>query len=227
VIATMLELRAEGLLVDMDGTLVDSTAAVEAGWRSFALRWELDPEELLNHIHGRRSADVIAQYAPQLPVSQEEAMAFHGQLYELSGLSDVVALPGALELLRSTPSERLVVVSSGTRAEIILRLEAAGLPPVPLIVGADDVDQGKPFPDPYLMGAKLLGVEPAQCLAFEDAPAGMESATAAGCGTVGLLTTHTTTEMAHASHLVRDLSTIGVASVGDRLAVTIAPDMGI
>jgi mannitol-1-/sugar-/sorbitol-6-phosphatase len=216
------ELRVAGLLVDMDGTLVDSTAAVETGWRSFAERWGLDPEELLGQIHGRRSADIIAQYASRLPVSHEEAVAYHEQQYDRSGMTDVVALPGALDLLRSTPSDRLVVVSSGTRAEIVLRLEAAGLPTVPLIVGADDVDHGKPFPDPYLMGAKVLGLDAAQCLALEDAPAGIASARTAGCVTVGLLSTHTAVEMAEAAHLAHDLSDVTVISSDDSLSVAVA-----
>jgi sugar-phosphatase len=222
VIDGQLEISVEGLLVDMDGTLVDSTAAVEAGWRSFASQWGLDPDELLSEVHGRRARDVIAQYASRLPVPQEEAVAFHERQYDRSGLSDVVPLPGALELVRATPGDRLVVVSSGSRAEILLRLEAAGLPPVPNIVGADDVDHGKPFPDPYLTGARILDLDPAQCLAFEDAPAGIASAGAAKCVTVGLLTTHTAIEMVGATHIVKDLSAISVASKEGRLTVAVS-----
>jgi sugar-phosphatase len=224
VIETMPLLRAEGLLVDMDGTLLDSTAAIEAGWRGFAVRWGLDPEEVIGTIHGRRSTDVIALFASRLPISHERAVAYHRQNNGI-GLSDVVALPGALDLLESTPSERLVVVSSGTRAEIRLRLEAAGLPPVPLIVGADDVDEGKPAPDPYLMGAKMLGLDPARCLALEDAPAGIASANRAGCTTVGLLSTHTAVEMAEATLIARDLSAISVTSTGGALAIAVSDAM--
>ncbi len=217
---TVLPLAAEALLVDMDGTLLDSAAAIEAGWRSFAVRWGLDPDELFGQVHGRRATDVIAQYASRLPISQEDAVADHRQNSGIDPAS-VIALPGALDLLRSTPSERLVVVSSGTRAEVRLRLEAAGLPPVPNIVGADDVDQGKPSPDPYVMGAKLLGLDPDQCLVFEDAPAGIESASAAGCTTVGLLTTHTPAEMAGSTYIVKDLSAISVTFHDGSLSVTV------
>jgi sugar-phosphatase len=222
---TVPPLNAKGLLVDMDGTLLDSTAAIEAGWRSFAVRWGLDPEEVLGAIHGRRTTDVIALYASRLPISHEQAVAYHRQNSGI-GLSDVVAFPGALDLLESTPSERLVVVSSGTRAEILLRLEAAGLPPVPLIVGADDVDEGKPAPDPYLMGAKLLGLDPGQCLALEDAPAGIASASAAGCTTVGLLSTHTAVEMAGATLIARDLSAISVSSTRETLVIAVSTSCG-
>ncbi len=218
-IGARLQLRVEALLVDMDGTLLDSTAAIETGWRLFAERWGIDPDDLLGQIHGRRAADVIAQYASQLPVSLEEAMADHQQNSGIR-LADVEALPGALRLLRSTPGDRLVVVSSGTRAEILLRLEAAGLPRVPFIVGADDVDRGKPSPDPYRMGARILGLDPARCLALEDAPAGIESAGDAGCTTVGLLTTHVATEMIGATYLVKDLSAIEVTSTSGLLSIT-------
>ena len=220
-IETAVPLTFEALLVDMDGTLLDSTAAIEAGWRSFAGRWGLDPDDLLDQIHGRRAADVIAQYASQLPITQEQAVAHHRRHSGIR-LADVAALPGALDLLVSTPQDRLVVVSSCTRAEILLRLEAAGLPRVPLIVGADDVDRGKPCPDPYRKGAQILGIDPKDCLALEDAPAGIESAGEAGCDTIGLLTTHTVAEMAEATHVAKDLSAISVTSAGGSLSITVS-----
>jgi len=221
VIGTMPQLSIEALLVDMDGTLIDSTAAIEVGWRSFAEHWGLDPDELLSQIHGRRAADVIARYASQLPISPEQAIA---DLPRRIGeaLSDVVALPGALHLLRSTPTDRLVVVSSATRAEIVLRLAAARLPRAPLMVGADDVDRGKPSPDPYRRGVQMLGLEPVRCLVLEDAPAGIDSASAAGCMSVGLLTTHTAVEMAGATYIADDLSAVTVTSASDALLVTVS-----
>jgi sugar-phosphatase len=214
-------ISAEGLLVDMDGTLLDSTAAIEAGWRGFAVRWGLDPEEVIGTIHGRRATDVIGLYASRLPISHRQAVAYHRENNGI-GPSDIVALPGALDLLESTPSDRLVVVSSGTRSEIVIRLDAAGLPSVPLIVGADDVNEGKPSPDPYLMGAKLLGLDPEQCLALEDAPAGIASANAAGCTSVGLLSTHTAVEMAGATMIATDLSAISVTSTRGAIDVAVS-----
>jgi sugar-phosphatase len=221
VIGTAPQLTAEALLVDMDGTLLDSTAVIEAGWRSFAERWGLDPDELLGRVHGRRTAGVIALYAPELPISHRQAVEDHRR-YSTIDTADVAALPGALALLASTPADRLVVVSSGTRAEIRQRLEAAGLPPVPLMVGADDVDLGKPAPDPFLTGARLVGLDPARCLALEDAPAGIASADAAGCTTVGLRTTHTAAQMAGATLVAGDLSAVRVVASGAVLAVTVS-----
>ena len=70
------------------------------------------------------------------------------------------------------------------------RLRAAGIDPPAALVTADDVRRGKPDPEPYLLGAARLGVEPARCLVIEDAPAGLAAGRAAGMQTVGVATTH-------------------------------------
>jgi mannitol-1-/sugar-/sorbitol-6-phosphatase len=214
-------LVVRGLLVDIDGTLVDSTAAVEAHWRTFALLYNLNVDQLLSTVHGRRTADVIASYAAELPVPLEEATAQMEQL-DCTDVAGVVALPGALRLLRAVPHDRLALVTSGTRAQVAPRLEAAGLRGVARIVSGEDVLRGKPFPDPYQLGAQLLGVPPSDCLAIEDSPAGVTSARGAGCPTVALLTTHTGAEIAGATLVAQDLSAIDVVAVADQLAVTVS-----
>jgi mannitol-1-/sugar-/sorbitol-6-phosphatase len=82
------------------------------------------------------------------------------------------------------------VVTSGTRAIAATRLASAGLPTPPVLVAAEDVPAGKPDPAPYRLAATRLGLDPADCLAIEDAPAGLTSARTAGCRTLALLTTH-------------------------------------
>jgi mannitol-1-/sugar-/sorbitol-6-phosphatase len=210
-----------GLLVDIDGTLVDSIAVVEAHWRTFASLYHLNPDQLLSTVHGRRTADVVASYAAQLPVPLEEARAQIEQL-DRTDVAGVVALPGALRLLRAVPHDRLALVTSGTRAQVAPRLEAAGLPGVAHIVSGEDVSRGKPFPDPYRRGAQLLGLRPSDCLAIEDSPAGVASARSAGCPTVALLTTHTSVQLAVARLVARDLAAIDVVARADQLSVTIA-----
>ncbi len=84
----------------------------------------------------------------------------------------VAVMPGAADLLKAIPEGRWCVVTSGTRYLATARLKLANLPTPKVLVSADDVSKGKPDPEPYLMGAKLLGVNLPECLVIEDAPGG-------------------------------------------------------
>jgi sugar-phosphatase len=113
----------------------------------------------------------------------DEAYAFINDL-ELGTAGLTVALPGSLALLSSLPAGSWTICTSAGRELGLARVRAAGLP-VPLeFVCGDDVELGKPAPDPYLLGASRLGLLPSQCLVFEDAVAGVNSARAAGVGVV-------------------------------------------
>jgi len=98
--------------------------------------------------------------------------------------ADVVPIPGARELLASIPAGRWAVVTSGGRAIATARMASAGLAPAQVLVTGEDVDRGKPFPDPYLLAAERLGLPPERCAVFEDAPAGIAAARAAGVETI-------------------------------------------
>ena len=85
-------------------------------------------------------------------------------------------LPGAKELLTALPPDRYTIVTSGTRRLATKRLQVAGLPVPSNMITADDVNRGKPDPEPYLAGAKVLLRQPRSCLVFEDAPSGIRAA---------------------------------------------------
>jgi sugar-phosphatase len=97
------------------------------------------------------------------------------------------------------------------------RLEAAGLPIPARIIAADDVVHGKPHPEPYITGAKLLGFDPADCIVFEDAPAGVGAGLAAGSRVIGVLGTHTAEELSAASWIVPSLTGVAARTVADGL----------
>lgn len=178
---SMLTLRARALLLDMDGTLVHSTGEVEAVWRLWCRRHRLDPEPVLAMCHGVRSREVIRTLAPQLDLAQEVALLDD---LEIHHTGQAEALAGARPLLASLPVERWAVVTSASQRVARHRLRSAGLPLPALLVGAEDVEYGKPDPDPYLLAAERLGLAAADCLVFEDAPAGISSALRAGCRVV-------------------------------------------
>ena len=175
------------VLLDMDGTLVDSTTVVVRLWRSWAARHGVDAEAILAVSHGRRGDEVVAQFAP--PDVDREAELEWLAARELIERDDIVAVPGAAALLAALPSDRTAVVTSATRELTAVRMQAAGLRVPNCLVGADDVVHGKPDPEGYKRAAALLGVDPAHCLVVEDAPAGLEAGRAAGARVIAVATT--------------------------------------
>ncbi|MFM5238960.1 HAD-IA family hydrolase [Aeromonas veronii] len=173
-------LSVSALLLDMDGTLVCSTGDVEKVWRLWCQHHQLAPEPVLAMCHGMRSREVIRALTPQLDVEREAARLDELEMQHTGG--DAIA--GAGELLRRLPPERWAIVTSASERVACHRLGCAGLPLPHVQVGAEAVINGKPDPEPYLLGAKRLGVSPDCCLVFEDAPAGIESALRAGCTVV-------------------------------------------
>ena len=186
--------RARVLLFDMDGTLVDSTLAVHGLWRRFAVRHGVDLDEAMRLQHGRRTAESVALFAHLgIDVAAETAMM---AAEELADLEHVVEVPGAGDLLRSLKPHSWAVVTSAERELALARLGAARLPVPLVLVTSEDVARGKPDPECYLMGAARMAVAASDCLVFEDAPAGMASARAAGAGLVALATSLTGAELA-------------------------------
>lgn len=178
---TVLTLRAEALLLDMDGTLVHSTTEVETVWRLWCQGHRLDPEPVLAMCHGVRSREVIRALAPQLDLAREVALLDELEIQH-AGVAEPIA--GARTLLGALSPARWALVTSASQRVARHRLASAGLPLPRLLIGAEDVVRGKPDPEPYLLAARQLGLAPADCLVFEDAPAGICSALQAGCQVV-------------------------------------------
>ncbi|SDD05295.1 HAD-IA family hydrolase [Glycomyces harbinensis] len=170
------------LLFDMDGTLVDSTASVERAWTRFAARHGLEAAAILAVAHGRPTIEVVAQFAPAGVDARAETDRIEAE--EIDRTDGISEIPGAAALLGSLDPSRWAVVTSATRALTLRRLAAVGVPLPKVLVAADDVTNGKPHPQPYLMAAKALGYDATDAVAFEDAPAGLVSAAAAGAATV-------------------------------------------
>ncbi len=182
----MTEITCGALLFDLDGVLVDSTPAVIRVWSRWAIAHGFDPTEVVRRAHGRPSIATIRDYLPHADAEIENREVERGELEDLNG---VVPLPGARELLSSLPPERWTVVTSCTRRLAQTRLRAAGLPIPDRLVTCDDIENGKPDPEPYLKGASFLGFSPKDCVVVEDAPAGIGSGKAAGARVIACRTT--------------------------------------
>jgi sugar-phosphatase len=212
--------EVEAILFDVDGTLVDSTAAVERTWRAWASGHDVDAEAILRVCHGRRSQDTIALF---LPADERARAVDELERLELDDLADTVELPGAGALLSSLDPARWAAVTSGPRALMRARLGAAGLPEPAVLVTAEDVAAGKPDPEGYLRAAATLGVDARRCLVVEDAPAGIEAGRAAGAAVLGVATSHDASVLGRADAVVPDLSRCSVEPGPGRLVVTIVP----
>jgi len=203
--------RCAAILFDLDGVLVDSTGSVDRQWRAWARQKGIDEEEVIAIAHGVRTIEVIKRVAPHLDAAAEVTEIENREADDHEGVS---VMPGAADLLHSIPEGRWCVVTSGTRHLASSRLRFAGLPVPQTLVTADDVANGKPHPEPYLMGAKLLGMNPAECLVVEDAPAGIQSAHAGGMKAIGMASTFAPSQLTEADAVVRKLAQIQVSVDG-------------
>ena len=212
----------DAILFDLDGTLVDSTASVERSWRQLADKIGRPWPEVEPHIHGVPVAQVMAMLEPEMTAERVDELRVFMVESESADTVDVVAQPGAHEVLAALPRDRVAIVTSGGVKLSSARIAAAGLARPDLVVTADDVTIGKPDPAPYLMGAKMLGFPPERCLVVEDAPPGVESARAAGCPVVGVLTTHASLD----APSVRSLADVQFTPVDGGIEVGIPDPIG-
>jgi mannitol-1-/sugar-/sorbitol-6-phosphatase len=183
----------DAVLFDMDGTLIDSVPAVDRSWRRWAAEQGLPDAEDFQIQHGTPARSLIAGL---LPPERVDAAYERIQELELVDNEGVTMLRGTSDALGALPPERQAIVTSCTRPLAEARMAASGLRARSVVVTADDVTHGKPAPDPFLLGARRLGVDPARCLVVEDAPAGIAAARAAGCAVLAVTGTHSAEELA-------------------------------
>jgi len=208
------------ILFDLDGVLVDSTGSVTRQWRRWAEEHNLDPQKVLEIAHGVRTIEIVRTLAPHLDA---EAEVKRIEKREADDQEGVAVMAGAAELLKAIPEGRWCVVTSGTRYLATARLKLANLPTPNVLVSADDVSKGKPDPEPYLMGAKLLGMKPAECLVVEDAPAGIRAAHGGGMKAIAITSTYPASELREGDAVVQQLPQIKVRRGGGpgRLTVNV------
>ncbi|MFI2757604.1 HAD-IA family hydrolase [Streptomyces echinatus] len=184
--ATPALLTARALLLDMDGTLVNSDAVVERIWRRWAERNGLDGDEVMKVVHGRQGHASMAVLLPGRPVEQNLADNARMLAEETADTDGVVEIAGAGAFLASLDGVAHALVTSADVALATARMDAAGLPMPAVRVTAESVGASKPDPEGFLKGAAELGVDPADCVVFEDSGAGIAAGRAAGMRVVGV-----------------------------------------
>jgi sugar-phosphatase len=182
----MNEISSAALLFDLDGVLINSTPAVARVWRRWAVEHGFNPEQVVARAHGRPSLTTVREY---LPHADHEVENREVERREIEDLEGVVPLPGALDLLASLPEDRWTIVTSCTRPLAEVRIKAAGLPLPRKMITSNDIQQGKPHPEPYLKGASVLGFSAEECIVLEDVPAGVRAGKSAGARVIAFTTT--------------------------------------
>src|SRR6266481_5378757 len=216
-------IHCQAVLFDMDGVLVDYTQAVARVWSKWALERGFDPEKVVRAAHGRPSIDTVRDF---LPNADSNAENLEVERQEVEDLEGVVAMPGARALVKSIPAGRWTVVTSATRPLAEVRLRAAGIPIPESLITADDIQLGKPHPEPYQKAAARLGYPPSECVVVEDAPAGIRAGKAAGARVIGFPTTSNRHELeiAGTDWVVRNCADIAATFDGNSLVLTLAAE---
>jgi sugar-phosphatase len=180
--------ECKGFLFDLDGTLVDSLPAVERAWINWAKRRGINPQDVLDFIHGKQAITSLRHFMPgesEAAIQQEFLLLEQVEAQDTDG---VTALPGAAALLDCLNRLDIpwAIVTSGSVPVASARRNAGGLPQPEVFITAEQVKHGKPQPDAYLLGAERLGLAPQDCVVVEDAAAGILSGLAAGCQVIAV-----------------------------------------
>lgn len=219
--SAVVTLTTRALLLDMDGTLVDSDAVVERVWRRWAAQHGLDGDSVIKVVHGRQGHTTMATLLPERPMARNLADNQQLLAWETADVDGVVPVPGARALLAALAGLPHALVTSADEALARARMNATGLPMPPVRVTAEQVSASKPDPEGFLKGAAELGVAPPDCVVLEDSEVGIAAGRAAGMRVIGVgprAAAHTPT--VH----VRDLAQLRVEALSDGgLRLHIAP----
>jgi sugar-phosphatase len=214
-----LKINCKAILFDMDGTLVDSTAVVERAWAWWAERRHFSVDEILRFSHGRPTSSTFEHFLPGVDHTLESAEMLAFEETELDGIRPV---PGAELVVEAAQQGAWAIVTSAPRTLAVTRIIGAGLKVPRVLVPIDEIRNGKPDPEGFLLAAEKLGVDPRECLVFEDTRPGIEAALNAGMQVIGLLTTTTADALAHHS-LTKDFRDVRVTVLATGFEVVFQP----
>lgn len=171
-----------GVLIDMDGTAVDSNAIVEESWAHVCEEFGLNLPELLAFSHGRPGNETYRKFVPRMSEAEisRRVRAMLDNEQKLAHLAKPIA--GANRFLAELEelSVPWALVTSAPRTLAQARFEAAALPWPRSAIAVEDVTVGKPSPQGYRLAAAALGVDPAEAVVLEDAPAGVRAGLRSG-----------------------------------------------
>jgi sugar-phosphatase len=211
---------AKALLLDLDGTLVDSTTAVESAWRWAAKRLGVPFEQFAPYMHGIPADQALELAVPGLDDATKANVASEILSRQADSKAAVSAMPGALQLLSALPPGSWAVVTSGSVRLAEASIKKAGLPEPPILITADDVQSGKPNPEPFMRAMGVLDVSSEECIVIEDSPHGIASGVAAGIRVLAVGTTFPPHLLEGADWLISDLEKVTITPDQDRICLS-------
>lgn len=216
----MLTLNCQAILFDLDGTLIDSAVRIERLWQEWGAQHGIAPQFLMQVMHGRRAGETISIVAPHLSLKDElDAL----ESIEIADMNGVRLYPSTADLLSRLSSKQWAIVTSGTLRVASARMKHVGLPIPDIFITADDVLAGKPAPDGYLLAAKRLGVNPADCVVVEDAPAGIQAGKAAGMKVIAVASTLAKDALGQADAVVQHLAELDLHVTARKIQIQFNP----
>jgi mannitol-1-/sugar-/sorbitol-6-phosphatase len=202
-----MKVRAKGLLFDMDGVLISSLGSVERSWQTWAERHGLDVRETIKTAHGMRAIETVRKLRPDADHLAELKVIEDLEVDDTDGLQ---VLEGVTAILGSLPQKYWTIVTSATERLARSRLAFAGIGVPEHIVTADMVVRGKPDPEPYLKGARILGLAPEDCIVIEDSTSGAKAGHAAGCKVLATTFSHSIEQLTAATWIVASLAQVKI-----------------
>ena len=197
----------QGFIFDVDATLVNTTQVINNIWKTWALQKNIEFSDIFPHVHGRKIIETLTLVDRQYSNVDEENTVKDIAIYAMKSATEI---EGALSFVKSIPKNSWAIATSGPRKVAETSLLASGFELPDSMVCAEDVTYGKPHPAPFILAAKNLGLDPKNCIAFEDSPAGIKSAKDAGCFTIALLTSHKKSDLALADLIVDSFSVLSI-----------------
>ncbi|KAG1472692.1 hypothetical protein G6F56_001390 [Rhizopus delemar] len=192
-------LTSKAFIFDLDGTIIDTTPLVIKFWTNLALQNNLNPQEILETSHGRRTIETLERWLPHMATTEKVIELEAGLAQEMEG---VIVLPGVQEVLSSIQKEDWTINTAGTNAMATTRLQQFNISLPNEMATGDKLTYGKPHPEGYLLASKIIKRDPKDCIVFEDAPAGVRAAIAAGMQCIACTTTHTIEQLKEAGATV-------------------------
>lgn len=210
--------KLKAVIFDMDGTMIDNTQFHKKAWIEFCKRHgiTLTEEEYLHKISGKRNDEILHMLLgrrigeEEYNFLDEQKESIYRELYK-PYIKEAAGLKALLRKLSDHGLKLGIATTSSYRNRTFV-LETLNLRKYfQVVIGGEDSKHGKPHPEIYLLAAQNLGVDPKNCLAFEDTALGIKSAKAAGMEVVGVLTAHSKEELQEADYFIKDFLEVNIS----------------
>lgn len=216
---------ALGAVFDVDGVLVDSSAAHYEAWKRLGEE-EATPfaRDLFERTFGMHNNQIIPMWAGERPQAEIDRLGQRKEeLYRAAAPRVLRPLPGAVELVRALQAAgfKLAVASSGPRANVEMIVRLLGIADLfDFLSTGDEVSHGKPHPEVFLNAIEGIGLPAAHCVVIEDAPQGVEAGKAAGAAVVAVTSSRAARDLQAADRVVESLEELSPSALRDLVEVS-------